>query len=96
MICAKEFWFVFAIPALLVNLDISNSTVAGLLFVIEDTSKNSNPLSFELKPSPGVIDECEYCCIPSTNIFSPTEKGAVLKPNIGVTNVQVTIPDDEL
>ena len=96
IICANEFWFVFAIPALLVNVDKSNSTVAGLLFTIEVILKNLNPLSSELKPSPGVKLEWVYCCIPSTNISSPTENGAVLKPNIGVTKVQVTIPVDGL
>ena len=60
------------------------------------TLKNLNPLSSELNPSPSVIVECVYCCIPSTNISSPTENGAVLKPNIGVTKVQVTIPVAEL
>ena len=75
---------------------MSNSTIAGLLLTIEVTSKKLNPLSSELNPSPWVIKGCEYCWIPSTNISSPTLKGAVLKPNIGVTSVQVTIPDEEL
>ena len=55
-----------------------------------------NPLSSELNPSPGVKVEWEYCCIPSTKISSPTEKGAVVNPKIGVTRVQVTMPADEL
>ena len=83
-------------PALEVNNDRSNETVAGLLLTTEVTLKKLNPLSSELNPSPGVKLECVYCCIPSTKISSPTENGAVLKPKIGVTKVQVTIPDEEL
>ena len=77
-------------------LDKLNSTVAGLLLIIDVTSKNLKPFSSELNPSPPVIVLSVYCCIPSTNIFSPTVNGDVLNPKIGVTNVQVTIPVDGL
>ena len=83
-------------PGLLVSEDKLNSTVAGLLLTIEVTLKKLNPFSLELNPLPGVTLECSYCWIPSTNISSPTENGAVLKPKIGVTNVHVTIPVAEL
>ena len=77
-------------------LDKLNSTVAGLLLTTDVTLKNLNPFSCELKPSPPVIVLSVYCCIPSTKISSPTTKGAVLNPKIGVTKVQVTIPVVEL
>ena len=85
-----------AIPGLFEIPDKLNSTVAGLLLTMLETLKNLNPLSSELNPVPSEMVEWVYCRIPSTNISSPTENGAVLKPNIGVTKVQVTIPVAEL
>ena len=65
-----------------------NSNVAGLVFWKSVIVKKSYPWSVELYPDP-VVDSN---WIPSTNIWSPTAKGAGLNPPIGVTSVQVTIP----